>query len=669
MQAVCTICFQQISADKEPPDQDQIPICVDCYNEHPLLVSGVVYDKNITNKRVENKKWYSWLSLEPTSITLTKNPEGGVKEHIQDAVATVERVGTKPALTFFTLHHLAGQLEYEAPHTGQRDIGLPPAMTKFALCSIASVNSQTEQGNNIFHDIDSTAAWRQSTDQFNELCPFQEELYGLIDCYRNVLASSELVPEELKKETDPSSEEWQVAEAARSRELITGRFATPEQYIQTMRNIYSPFQNELLKSEGIDIVNGANWAEEMLHIFADRIEDVFQQLAWFQADSFRAIGGYASYKKENKEHSWEDYVESKLYQELHNSRLFSFIRLASTAETRLWISRRELKTLVSPYKERRFNTFLDRISQSIGDYSTPSLFEYNEMDKHPLIEHKNKFLVPIPMFFGYALSKTFKYDLMEIFSDGKYNFNRDHGNVRGEALEIWAASFFRRMFSDADVYRGIEFETDSESDIDVLCCEDDKYAVVEVKSKALSENSWSGEWEDLVKDMVEKGVGEAADQADTDINMIRDGVSLDMKNKIPSSADLVPIVVMGATYDQLGTKEFDKLISNSIRTPYVLSIYDLDVISQLLTGREFIEYAEERIRLTKRDQLESSDELDYLANYLGNSFNYQLSKIDMMKEISESDDMHVVQDTGDYRQKIESLISSPINEKSITWVL
>ena len=537
----------------------------------------------------------------------------------EDFLENVAEIGVYPSLTFLRLQNILGELAYQSD-IPPSSAAFTPKFSKYCLSLAASVNSQEEGGACIKNQ-----EWRwlqrinsAPLDQFQlalrvpSLRPLGVHPPELVQ-NQSRLFWAETDNPNLELPDDP--EQRNVVISARSSESITGRLAYANQYIEGLKRKYTPFSEEFQRIEGLDMAYIPDWSQSILELLYRREETLLQHLRWYQADCLRLIGALTK----NPEQPLQTRLQTREYAYCLRQETASWAQLFAAAERYLWIDHDFLIEYIAPKSPYRFEQFLDRISQPVGEYSVSGLFEFDEIDKYPLIECNREYLAPDPMEFAYSLSKTFYYDLKRL--EDEEDLSRDITQVRGRLYEQWAKTYLRRTFDESNFASGVEHPAVDE--IDLIAVSGDTLLIFEVKSSFPTQPVRAGDPEKLEKEL-SKNILYATNQLEERLHDLQSkqptftsaeqGLDLNLEN----ISTILPIIVVGGQFDRLATKDYVEFIQEDQIIPYVCSIYTLDLITQILSLEGTAQYISERIKVNEYGQMTSIDEQDYLGFFVEN---------------------------------------------------
>lgn len=289
----------------------------------------------------------------------------------------------------------------------------------------------------------------------------------------------------------------------------------------------------------------------------------------------------------------------------------------------------------------RFHSFVDRLSVkpgSISEFQTP--LDVNPLEKAPLVQYEGDYLLPFPRTVVYALANTFYYDLIGSKHEGRFHLQF------GDWLEEWTVDCLAKIFPPDDIIWNYTYEYDGEEvEGDILILHDDNPLVIECKGKKLRAETRKGNFGgvDVVKEDIERGIGEAYRQASRLIRGVHSGqineIRTSDESRIALDADILcdptSWIVLGESYGSIATRDFAKILDIH-PVPYICDIYDLQIVVDVLeTPERLLHYIQRRTRQTDvqlRRQSNrypnlktfSSDEIDYLAVYERNGWQFPL---------------------------------------------
>lgn len=609
MGQLCELCLRRDAAR----EIERYGICAECEDENPRLIRGLEYELGGIPDRYrkgEQTHWYTYAGIRSTRAIRHADPPDKLDSYSADFRIATAQLGVKRTLTHLLLHHYIGDVVFRDRGHSNGEVGLPPRMIQYGLSLAGTVppvspkEHKTTVERGAISRICNASAQELSKQQVR---PEFNESHRVI---ANLEAIYARVVDEVDR-SDPQSSEYKALNAAQGLNLGESGFAYPKQYLEAMERWYTPFQHLFLDQMGLNMVKAVSWARDILDLFNKRYVAVLQEIRRYQTDALRLIGDLAEPILGTEAESFETDLPRE---ELKRAEQLSWATLVPLVENRLWLSRQELVANIAPANPSKFLTFIDRISKSAGMFSKTEPGGFIETEKYPLIQVENCLLVPDQRHFTRSLANTFFHDLKEMgvridIGDKK----ADMGNIRGDITEDWIGDYVLRAFGDEHTYLNIK-RNEGDHEIDALAIVDETALVFEVKTKRLTKQALSGDFEKINSD-IKQGLNAAASQLETRIERLQDGMFQEEIPELRQVSEYLPVVAIGTTYGSFGTTAYPELLDEEM-VPYIVSTYDLDVISRVLSAKEIIEYIQDRISQNKAGQLRSMDEMDYLGMYL-----------------------------------------------------
>lgn len=259
-----------------------------------------------------------------------------------------------------------------------------------------------------------------------------------------------------------------------------------------------------------------------------------------------------------------------------------------------------VKAYDSDFKKAEFNDFKILISKPFVDFG-----DYIYM---PLLFST---LMNIPKQFHYTFIAEKVFDNR---TTGIYTGNR------GDVIEELTSSYLERLLDKEKIYCSLSY-LDEDGEADVTTVTSEGMLFCECKSKIITLNSIKGSNESIKTD-VYQAIGAAYSQAVRSIERVQTG-----KKFVTISGDEIVIenssskYVVCVTAENFGIipSEIDKYIEidENFGIPYVVNIYDLDIITQECESyNEFIQYIE--FRKKNYAILSTLDELDAFGYFKKN---------------------------------------------------
>lgn len=285
-------------------------------------------------------------------------------------------------------------------------------------------------------------------------------------------------------------------------------------------------------------------------------------------------------------------------------------------------------------KNFQLDAFLDNFScNSIDNQIDNTQFDqpgrYNILDSNPIIKIKeNLYFVPYILNVFKAIYETPYYWWMEANKHSK-----KAGEKIGKAHETIVFDLLKKAFGK-QCWQGVILQKGKNeiTDIDVLCVIGSKAICVQVKSKKLSENSKTGEYEALINDF-ERSVVASYKQAvkcktylkDPNVKYYqKDEQKVKSPIELPTQGvtDIYLMCVLCGEYDGLA-HHVDYLFKTYEQTslPLICSIFDLHLLTEYLNNPyDFTYYVKQRIETW--NFFKFTNEISILGYHLKNNLHH-----------------------------------------------
>ncbi len=220
---------------------------------------------------------------------------------------------------------------------------------------------------------------------------------------------------------------------------------------------------------------------------------------------------------------------------------------------------------------------------------------------------------------------------------------------KGEYFENKVASLFKNKLKGGNVYQKLHYRIVENGqkkwpEIDCIIIYGSTLILIEIKGKTKRKLEGRKDILTVIEGDLKKNIADAFEQTKRAYNYIssnekstfeneRGQVLLEIEKE--KLQDIFLINVTSETFESFSTdlnllKLFrDKLIDGPIY-PYIINIYDLLVLMDLLEEEDFIDYLKQRISISKNYEIKSEDEMDFLGYYLANG---SLNRDEDMKQI------------------------------------
>ena len=256
----------------------------------------------------------------------------------------------------------------------------------------------------------------------------------------------------------------------------------------------------------------------------------------------------------------------------------------------------------------------------IGNCKKVDLGDFKILTSKPFIDFGEYIYMPLLFSTLMNLPKLFHYTFIadKVFDTkvvGTYTKNR------GDAVEDLTQMYLERMVKKENIYRSLQY-TDEDGEADVTVCMPEGTLFCECKSKVLTLNALKGLNDDIKKD-VYKAIGSAYDQCVRSLKRVQDGKAFikyfEETEQVIHIDDNVVKFIVCVTAENFGIipAEITKYIeidNNISIVPYVVNIYDLDIITQECSSyEEFLGYL--NFRQVNHKVISALDELDVFGFY------------------------------------------------------
>lgn len=619
--ASCYLCHNPTTVDDH-----SIDLCQECIDTYPYLTHGLIAETepywrdDVVPILGDGIGWYSILGfnerIDNSGASEAPTETTSPQELVTSIKSVISSFGVERTLTYLRLHSVLGEHLVDLEYTSRDEAGLTAQLSRFGIGLTMSVTPMSTPDFSHPSEMPTVTQFPSTYRDFIRLLRKIIEVFGSDEFLRT------------ETEIKPDQEELnriQVARAVQNRELIVSRLAFHRQYLQAMERQYTPFQIELFRLFGIDIIDSLQWSKRIVSKLESILPTMLQRAIEYRNSCLRVLGGYYLAKEVE---GWVDgpmeYTSTNEYHRLHEREMVNFNDVLSEIRTSYWLDEVSLRELAGVESVGLFRNFLRCIRSKAGTQSFSSPYDHNPLDETPLVKvGRYTFLPPLPRL-CYALSQRFYYLLI----DKQEELGVDFGNTWGEVIEIWALNRLHKIFPHTQVAHSVKYTTpDDQGEIDILIKFGNRVLVCEVKSKRLSLESRTGSLERISSDTLDSssGIGEALDQVTQAISALRnDEHEVDFEGNIPFSVNssevekYEPVIITATHYDQLATRELPKILEEvpDSKLPYVCSVYDLDAFAVVLTAAEFVDYIDaRRNEYAERQAFASGDELDFIDAY------------------------------------------------------
>lgn len=248
------------------------------------------------------------------------------------------------------------------------------------------------------------------------------------------------------------------------------------------------------------------------------------------------------------------------------------------------------------------------------------LSDFKCLTSKPFIDFGSYIYMPLLLSTLMNLPKLFHYTFIaeSHFNDyekGIYTTNR------GQVVEDLTEAYFSRLTDSSNIYTSLKY-SDNSGESDVTVCTDSATIFCECKSKILTLSSLNGNIDSIKKD-VKQAIGNAFQQALRSIRYVEDGKeflsSSSQKIKLKNTSSKYVVCVTAEHFGNVPSETtfYNLIDSQAHLRPYIVNIFDLDIITQECSSIEdFLSYLD--FRAQHIDLFTSFDELDIFGYYKSN---------------------------------------------------
>jgi len=487
-------------------------------------------------------------------------------------------------------------------------VGLPPSLGEYV---IGKIIASEEYGNQ-----------EPDFQKISELAHSISQAYsfgGMKDIDPNEMSETELSENSLKH-------------SLQIREIGSGRFMFDLQVEDAIKRAYSPHDKYLRDLNGFTAKQSIDFLKFLLLLIEKSLNDACDKSNFNFEDVI--IG------KNSAELMLEEYQEDGL-KKIPNRRevkidaenIEDAYEKLGKYQKNIWLpEEKAVEYLPSEYDVDAFNSFIDRLGFDLYENSADfrKINDFNPIRGYPIIRANGKLLIPQMAKARQSLLDTFYYDLINHpeYGDPDGDTGGEFGNKWGDYIEEWAYDSLVNVYGENNVFLNPEYDsTNSEEAADLVVLYNDYLMVFECKSKKLVLQSRGGNISRAKEDL-DTGIGSATDQALEFIQHVKSNQTTNLKTKNKtvlinrdSVKNIIPCVVIGEEYDMISIDEFNHVLELE-ETPFVVSVYNLEIICELLEKLDLVKYIIDRIELSVNNDIASMDELDLLGLFIDEGYQF-----------------------------------------------
>jgi hypothetical protein len=297
-------------------------------------------------------------------------------------------------------------------------------------------------------------------------------------------------------------------------------------------------------------------------------------------------------------------------------------------KSKFLFSEREILSLVKKDESQKLQAYLRRLSSSVGEtrYEISNPSDFNLLYEKPFVKIGNEFILPIPSILWRALSTTFHYDFLH-----DETYVEKYIDEKGKAAERRVIACFKKYFPSEKLFPRVKYSKKTgEPDVDLIVDADSLALVIECSSKWMTISAKSGNLDAIVGDL-RSSLTKCHNQLDRAMQACQRGEIANLKDK-----KLLPVIVVDDYIPHLDLilQFFDFPEKNR---PYIINIYDLDIITDIAKKEDFIEFISKRTGLSEKKRIFAVDEVDYFIHYK----KYGLEKVADLMEKGDSSLLYI----------------------------
>lgn len=415
---------------------------------------------------------------------------------------------------------------------------------------------------------------------------------------------------------DDEKEEFLQAQHMKLKNMVFRGDGYIHQLISFAEKLYSPLDQEIKTQLGFTFTSYEKMILYVFHTYGDRITKAYSE----------------KYKIKNMIKTF--FRKSKL-------------QLPSIKEGYIFrINKKDLHSVIDPKEADAICAYLS-VKAFTENLKNVNLEDFKILISKPLVDFGEYIYMPLIFSTLMNLPKLFHYTFIaeQVFDKkvvGIYTQNR------GDVVEELTQRYFERLINKKNIFRSLKY-TDEAGEADITVCMPKGTLFCECKSKVLTLNSLKGINEDIKKDIY-KAIGVAYEQGVRSIKRVQDRKpfktnveGIEQEIYINNTEVKFIICVTAENFGIIPSEivKYVEIDKNINVTPYVVNIYDLDIITQECDSyEEFLGYL--HFRQINHQLISALDELDVFGFYK----KYGSSKIEIA-----GDELHITAYTQQFDKK------------------
>ena len=310
----------------------------------------------------------------------------------------------------------------------------------------------------------------------------------------------------------------------------------------------------------------------------------------------------------------------------------------------------------------------------------------NPLWERPVVRTADQYAVPFPFYLIQNLSRRLHRELVR-----HSEYVGTYVASKGKVAETWVADLMKRLVPSEQIHKNVRYDkSHGYPDADVIV-ESGKYLIFfECTTKLLSEKTMQGDL-DAIRSNLDASIRKCYNQAQRAIRAFNEGnLQVDLRG---NPQKFITVIVTDGLYPNLtldmqrGTYVRDVVRGGPY--PYIVSLFDLDQITEAVDIDLFVRFLNERISMSETPFIVCMDEADYLnlflkpeyeeikkmtvareitMNYVGHGeIPRQISTLEMFKRIINEDKFALIKVHADSTDKAVKTVMSVLYSIYVDW--
>jgi hypothetical protein len=279
-------------------------------------------------------------------------------------------------------------------------------------------------------------------------------------------------------------------------------------------------------------------------------------------------------------------------------------------------TKNEMQDIFAVELHGAFDNYLNKMTLDLDEnliFDSTNCLSSNPFWIKPIVKIGKKLLIPFPPYLLDCLSKMVH---NELTYDPAYAGT--YMSKKGGVAESWVADLLQKIFPTDQIHQNVRYDRHhGYPDADIIVEHKDFLVFIECTTRWLSETTMKGDVGSIRKDL-DKSVRKCYNQALRAIDAYKKGLlKIDLKG---NPKKFITIIMTDTLYPNLTIDlKYGSYLNSLVRHgmyPYIISLFDLDDITDVVDADLFVEFIQERLRMFNQPNIICLDELDYLRFYL-----------------------------------------------------